>query len=75
MGICIVDDRMDCRNLTFRFSSCFQELSKSKDYTSDTIICLYSINLIRVANLLIEICQHSALRIAIRYKYEFEQRK
>ncbi|KAA0184588.1 DNA-directed RNA polymerase III subunit RPC3 [Fasciolopsis buskii] len=50
------------------------ELSKSKDYTSDTIICLYSINLIRVANLLIEICQHSALRIAIRYKRLVEQR-
>ncbi|VDP91446.1 unnamed protein product [Echinostoma caproni] len=50
------------------------ELSKTKEYTSETIICLYSINLTRIANLLIELSQHSALRIAIRAKHEFEQK-
>ncbi|THD20311.1 DNA directed RNA polymerase III subunit RPC3 [Fasciola hepatica] len=51
------------------------ELSKSKDYTSETIICLYSVNLTRVAYLLIELSQHSALRIAVRSKHEFELKK
>ncbi|KAF8562655.1 hypothetical protein P879_11510, partial [Paragonimus westermani] len=51
------------------------ELSRSKEYTSETILCLYSINLPRIANILIELAQHTALRVSLRTEHEFGQRK
>ncbi|KAG5450186.1 hypothetical protein CSKR_108647 [Clonorchis sinensis] len=50
------------------------ELSRSKEYTSETILCLYSVNLSQVASLLIELAQHTALRVALRAEHEFEQK-
>ncbi|OON17479.1 hypothetical protein X801_06681, partial [Opisthorchis viverrini] len=50
------------------------ELSRSKEYTSETIVCLYSVNLSQVATLLIELAQHAALRVALRAEHEFEQK-
>ncbi|KAF6776776.1 hypothetical protein AHF37_03722 [Paragonimus kellicotti] len=51
------------------------ELSRSKEYTSETILCLYSINLPRIANILIELAQHTALRVSLRAEHEFGQKK
>ncbi|KAF7257301.1 DNA directed RNA polymerase III subunit RPC3 [Paragonimus skrjabini miyazakii] len=51
------------------------ELSRSKEYTSETILCLYSINLPRIANILIELAQHTALRVSLRTEHEFGQKK
>ncbi|CAL8091903.1 unnamed protein product [Calicophoron daubneyi] len=51
------------------------ELSRTKEYTADTILCLYSVNLSRVAALLIEWAQHAAWRVGLRAAYEFELKK
>ncbi|XP_018650509.1 hypothetical protein Smp_146110 [Schistosoma mansoni] len=50
------------------------ELSRTKEYTADTIFCLYSINLLQVARLVIELSQHEVFRISLRRDYEFSQK-
>ncbi|CAH8486711.1 unnamed protein product [Schistosoma turkestanicum] len=50
------------------------ELSRTKEYTADTIFCLYSINLLQVARLVIELSQHEVYRISLRRDYEFSQK-
>ncbi|CAH8494755.1 unnamed protein product [Heterobilharzia americana] len=50
------------------------ELSRTKEYTAETIYCLYSINLLQVARLVIELSQYEVYRISLRRDYEFSQK-
>ncbi|KAH8860997.1 DNA-directed RNA polymerase III subunit RPC3 [Schistosoma japonicum] len=50
------------------------ELSRTKEYTADTIFCLYSVNLLQVARLVIELSQYEVFRISLRRDYEFSQK-
>lgn len=51
------------------------ELSRTKEYTAETIFCFYSVNLPRIAQLLVELAQHAALRVGLRGNQEFDQKK
>ncbi|CAH8838867.1 unnamed protein product [Trichobilharzia szidati] len=50
------------------------ELSRTKDYSAETIYCLYSINLLQLARLVIELSQHEVYRLSLRRDHEFSQK-
>ncbi|KAL7062095.1 hypothetical protein AAHC03_01260 [Spirometra sp. Aus1] len=50
------------------------EFSSSKDFTADSIVCLYHVNLPVLARMLIEHSQHALLRLNLRSQAELKEK-